>query len=175
MPESDSTPEVRLELCVRSLLPRGSRGSQEATIERLRRLESRGAVDEVDVVVWGRGLETTSAASRTGAGREIRERVDAFYEWASERGYSLRTCFSSREVRSEIVDEEYEALVFPAMVLAAFRDDAVAFVAPCTDGETAYTVADLLDALDREAPGEPFEQLADPSVDVRARRLNESA
>lgn len=146
MPESDST--TGLELYVRSLLPRGSRERQETTIRRLRALEDAGAVDRTGVVVWGRGLDTSSAALRTEAGRELQDHVDAFYAWAREHGLSLRTCFSSRRVASRITDDEYDALVFPAMALAAFRDDAVTFVAPCTDGETVYTVTDLLDALE---------------------------
>lgn len=175
MSESESTPETRLELCVRSLLPRGCRGRQEATLERLGRLEASGAVDDVDVVVWGRGLDVSSDATWAGAGRDIRDRVDAFNEWARERGFSLRTCFSSRRVRSELVDEEYEALLFPAMALAAFRDDAVAFVAPCTDGETTYTVGDLLDAIEGRVADESSGSPVGPSLDSRVRKQRKEA
>lgn len=152
MAGSESAPETRLELYVRSLLPRGSRGRQETTLRRLKELEASGAVDEVGVVVWGRGLDVSPDALRTDAGERIRQRVGAFQEWAHDQGFSLRTCFSSRQIRSDITGEEYDALLFPSMALAAFREDAVEFVAPSTDGDAVYTVTDLLEAFETADP-----------------------
>lgn len=152
MAGSEPAPETRLELYVRSLLPRGCQGRQETTLRRLEELEASGAVDDVGVVVWGRGLDVSTDAPRTDAGEEIHRRVDAFQEWASDQGLSLRTCFSSRQVSSDITGEEYDALLFPSMALAAFREGAVEFVAPCTDGDAVCTVTDLLEAFERGEP-----------------------
>lgn len=147
MSDGESPPEIRLELYVRSLLPRGACESQEAIVERLRALSDEDVVDAVDVTVWGRGVAASTAAE-TEIGRELLARVEQFSEWARERGLTLRPRFERRAVRSRLTGESYDAIYFPAMAVAAFRDDDLAFVAPCADGTTVYTVADALDAFE---------------------------
>lgn len=146
---SDGQPnqEIRLELFVRSLLPRGTCDSQQAVLGRLEDLSDDDAIDAFEVTVWGRGISPTTAAAETDAGRELQRLVDAFSEWARERGLTLRPRFERRPVRSRITGEEYDAILFPAMALAAYRGGDLSFVAPCADGTTMYTVEDVLEVV----------------------------
>lgn len=148
MSDGESPPQIRLELYVRSLLPRGACESQEAIVDRLQELADEGAVDAVDVTVWGRGIATSTAAA-TEVGRELQQRVEQFTGWAGERGLTLRPRFERRSVSSRLTDESYDAIYFPAMAVAAFRNDDLAFVAPSADGTTVYTVEDVLAAFER--------------------------
>lgn len=150
MSDGESPPQIRLELYVRSLLPRGACECQEAVVGRLKELVDDGVVDAFEVTVWGRGI-APSTATETAAGRDLQRRVEQFSEWARERGLTLRPRFERRPVRSRITDESYDAILFPAMAVAVFRDEDLAFVAPCADGTTVYTVEDVLDALEHGA------------------------
>ncbi len=149
---SDGQPEIRLELYVRSLLPRGGCEHQQAVLDRLRGLADGGAIDAFEVTVWGRGFGP-SAAAETDVGRELRELVETFSAWADERGLTLRPRFEPRPVRSRLADEEYDAVSFPAMALAAYRGDDLAFLAPCADDATTYAVRDVLDAFEAASEG----------------------
>lgn len=145
-PPQDSTPTT-LALFVRSLSPRGHREQQDAVFRRLDQLESDGVVSETTVQVWGAHL-SPSIAERTETGREICDRIDCFRDWATANNMSLGSFFSADPVRSDLVDEEYARVQLPSMTLAEYDDAGeVQFVAPCTDGDTLYTVMDRLDAL----------------------------
>lgn len=165
MSDGEQPPETRLELYVRSLLPRGACACQEAVVDRLQELAEDGAIDAFEVTVWGRGLAPSTAAA-TDAGRELLGRIERFSGWARERGLTLRPRFERRTVRSDLTDETYDAVLFPAMAVAVFRDDDLAFVAPCADGTTVYTVADVLDAVEDGA----FEAGADRVPDEGSDR-----
>lgn len=138
----------RLDLYVRSLSPSGARAHQEAVLDRLTRLEAAGHIAGFTVHVWGKQVNTTTAAARTDAGRFILDRVSEFREWARRNGRSLGSFFETRDVASTITGEEYTTLVLPTMTLAEYRDGTLDFVTPCTDGEVVYTVHDRLDRLD---------------------------
>jgi hypothetical protein len=138
---------VTVELHVRSLAPRAGHTQQEAAIERLDRLESRGRVDEFSVNVWGHQVSLSTAAARTDAGQFVLDRVEEFREWAEETGRSVDSFFETRRVSSEIMDEDFAALVLPAVTLAEYREGELSFVAPCSDGESVCTVADRIDVL----------------------------
>lgn len=169
---NDGQPEIRLELYVRSLVPRGGCEHQEAVIDRLRGLADDGVVDHFEVTVWGRGIGP--AATATDTGRELQDLVEAFSEWASDHGMTLRPRFEPRPVRSRLTGEEYDAVYFPAMALAAFRGEDLSFVAPCADGTTTYTVRDVLEAFETTA-GDGQEQV-DPehlTVEGSARTVQE--
>lgn len=146
---TDSTEErVTLDLHVRSLAPRAGHAQQESVIERLDELEAGGYIDEFTVNVWGRQISLSTAAARTDAGQFVLDRVDEFRAWAAETDRSVDSFFETRRVESEITDQEYAALVLPVLTLAEYRDDELAYVAPCTDGETVVTVEDRIDVLE---------------------------
>jgi acyl dehydratase len=138
---------LRVELHVRSLAPRAGKRQQERIIDRLGRLASAGRIDELSVDVWGRQVDPSSAAAQTDAGRYVLDHVDAFRAWAEETGRSVESFFETRHVDSAITDEQYSALVLPTLTLAEYRDDELAYVAPCRDGDEITTVADRLDVL----------------------------
>lgn len=150
----DSDPSSRTaELYVRSLRPRGSHSGQDAIVERLEELASIGALDEYRVHVWGDGLALESSASRTTPGRQIRECVEDFQQWATVAGMSLESFFPTETVHSKIIDREYTAIQFPMVTLAEYEDGVLQFVSPCSDGDTVITVFDRLDALAESMAG----------------------
>ena len=146
---SGDTPRetVTVDLHVRSLAPRGGRAQQNAVIEQLDALESAGRIEEFSVHVWGRQVSLSTAAANTDAGQFVLDRVDQFREWAAETDRSIDSFFETRRVKSEVMDEEYAALVLPALTLAEYRDGDLAYVAPCSDDGTVCTVEDRIDAL----------------------------
>lgn len=153
-PEAHIDGENRtVELYVRSLAPRAAHGRLENLLEQLDTLESREQILEYTVHVWGSRIDPKSTAARTEAGKFVTERVDAFTEWARENGLSMGSFFDEKPVRSSITGEEYTATMLPTAALAEYVDDELAFVTPCSDGETVWTVADRLEAL--ESNGQP--------------------
>lgn len=147
--------EVRVELYVRSLLPRGAHERQERVIEQLERLEAEDAVASFEVEVWGNRVGPSTAAARTGAGRAARERLETFVEWAQANDRSLRPCFETHAVASEFTETAYTAIEFPLMTLVEYEDNEIRHVAPCTDGTTTYTVSDRLQAFERGTEAQP--------------------
>ena len=137
-----------MELFVRSLTPRTSRGRLEDLIEHLEMLETRGRIQSFEVHVWGSRIDRTSVAARTEIGQFVTERVETFSEWACENDFSLGSFFEEEPVESSITGEEYSATTFPTATLAEYVDDDLSFVTPCSDGDTVYTVEDRLDALE---------------------------
>lgn len=145
---ADTTQEsVTVDLHVRSLAPRAGHSQQNAAIERLDDLASAGRVGEFNVHVWGHQVSLSTAAAKTDAGQFVLNRVEQFREWAKETGRSIGSFFETRRVESEIMDEEYAALVLPSLTLAEYRDGDLAFVAPCSDGGSVCTVEDRIDDL----------------------------
>lgn len=132
---------------MRSLAPRAAHGHLEDLVEQLEMLDTRDRIDEFTVHVWGARVDRTSAVARTDAGRFVTERVEAFSEWACENGLSMGSFFDEEPVESAITGEEYTATILPTAALAEYVDDELAFVAPCSDGDTVLTVTDRLDAL----------------------------
>lgn len=155
---------VRLEFCLRSLLPPGAAPQQERVIQRLEALEAAGRIDSFDIVLWGGRLGVSTAAARTETGREIHDRIDACIEWAAANGRTFRSCFEAVEYDQTITGESYTAIELPQMTLIEYADDEIRHVAPCTDGTTVYDVSDRLDAL--EAAGEPPTEVDDREFEV---------
>lgn len=150
MTSTTHSPNVTVDLYVRSLSPAGGQRQLDAVITRLERLATTGRIAEFTVHVWGKQIATSSVATRTTAGQAILDTVDEFRAWAREHGRSLRSFFDTRDVRSRITGEDYTALVLPTMTLAEYHGDDLRFVAPCADGDTMYSVTDRLDTLEAE-------------------------
>ncbi|MFD1585748.1 HTH domain-containing protein [Halorientalis brevis] len=138
---------VTVDLHVRSLAPRAGHAQQNVAIERLDDLESADRIEAFNVHVWGHQISLSTAAANTDAGQFVLDRVEQFRSWAAETGRSVDSFFETRRVESEIMDEEYAALVLPSLTLAEYRDGDLAFVAPCSDDGSVCTVEDRIDVL----------------------------
>lgn len=163
MPEQT---DVRVELYVRSLLPRGAHERQERVIERLERLEAANVVASFEVEVWGTRVGPSTAAARTGAGRAARERLETFVEWAQANDRSLRPCFETHAVASAFTETAYTAIEFPLLTLVEYEDDDIRHVAPSTDGTTTYSVSDRLQAFERRMEARPMADAGHDSPDT---------
>lgn len=146
----DSDPRTA-ELFVRTLAPSGARETQERVVERLVELERRGAVDEVDLTVWGDAVCMEGASARLGTGSHVAERLRAFRRWCEESGASLAPFFTWSAVDSSITGECYDRVVPPHRCLAVYRNDAVVDVYPSRRGDETWSLEDGLRALERRA------------------------
>ncbi|PSP52646.1 hypothetical protein BRC95_08695 [Halobacteriales archaeon QS_5_68_33] len=151
----------RLELYVRSLLPDGAHGRQEAVIERLERLDAEDAIEGFSVIVWGKQVAPESAGAHTEEGEYILNRVAEFKQWALSNNVSLESFYQRQSVENETSERSYDAMVLPVMGLAEYRDGELVHVAPCTGGTDVHTITDRLDRIER---GEPA--TVDASADV---------
>lgn len=140
----ETTQHMTVELYVRSLTSWAGRPQQEAVINRLERLNATDGIDEFTVHVWGQQVPLSTT---TDAGQSVLDRVAEFREWAADTGRSLDRAFRTRQVDSEFVDEQYETLVLPMVVLAEYQDDDLRYVAPCSENGEVCTVRDRLDQL----------------------------
>ncbi|MFC6989610.1 HTH domain-containing protein [Haloplanus sp. GCM10025708] len=147
MGRNEARSELNVDLYLRSVSPTGAQTDQEI-VARLERLEERAVIDDFTVSVWGEHVYPDAAAARTDAGRTILERIDAIHSWADRNGMSVDS-FTAREVESTMTGEAYERITLPVMALVEYRRGALQFVAPCTNGDAHYTVADRLAALER--------------------------
>jgi hypothetical protein len=142
----------RIELYVRSLLPDGAHGRQEAVIERLERLEAEDEIAGFSVIVWGKQIAPESAGAHTEEGEYILNRVAEFKQWALSNNVSLESFYQRQSVENETSADSYDAMVLPVMGLAEYEDGELRHVAPCTDGDEVHTITDRLDRIERGEP-----------------------
>lgn len=157
MMDEASDADLTLDLYIRSLAQRGTQTGQDAVITRLEGLDEQGVIAEFTVHVWGERVAFDTATARTNAGKEVMERVEAFRAWADQSGISVKSFFDAEKTQSTITDEEYTIITLPTITLVEYVGDSLRFVAPCTDGETFYSVADRLDALERGETAVPHD------------------
>ncbi|WP_135364045.1 HTH domain-containing protein [Halosimplex halophilum] len=144
--------ERRVEVFVRSMLPPlGAKSRQEALIARLDELAAASALDGVSVTVTGNRLCLCDTCSGTDGGGDLIDRIAELDEWGDEYDATASPFFETRELDSSIAGETARALVPPRVSAALYCDEALAGVFPCRIGGREYTVADLVDALDRFA------------------------
>lgn len=137
---------IRVALHVRSLSPGGCREHQNAVIDRLRALRSRGTIDEFDVRVWGTAIPVDGPVATTETGRAALRRVARFERWARDANVSL--AIDTYEGASTVTGERHGAVRLPTMTLAEFRGDDLRCIAPHTADGTTCSVSDRLDALE---------------------------
>lgn len=150
----DSAPTV--ELYVRTLAPRTVRDRLERLVARLEDLDSADAVAEFSVRVTGKAIPATPADTVTDYGAFLCNRVAVFHDWADRTGRSVDRCFERRSVHSQFTGEDYDAIVWPELLLVEYLDQDLRFVAPSrAEGDTT-TIEDRLQVLERaEAVEEP--------------------
>lgn len=145
--------EVTVELFVRSLAPRESRGRIESIVRQLDALVTAGVVTRYRVIPTGAELPATRAAAITDVAGALLDRVAVFREWARATGRSLDVTFERRTGSSRITGEDHDVLVVPTVAMAEYVGDDLRFVAPCAEDGDHWTVLDRLDTL---ATGEPL-------------------
>lgn len=159
MDEREDHTSRRAELYVRSLRPEGMTAHQNEVLDRLTTLADGSVLTDWTVRVWGKQAPATPSDTRTEAGADALDRVDAFREWAALNDRSLTPAFDVREVDSSLTGERYRALVFPTHLLAEYEDGRLDCVTPHSDGDDVVTVSDRLAALeaDTAVAFEPFD------------------
>lgn len=160
---------MAVELYVRSLAPRAARERLERVVGRLEHLEETERIGDVSVRVTGKAIPATPADTVTDYGAFLCNRVAVFREWAGLTNRSLDACFERRTVHSAFTGDEYDAIVWPEIVLAEYVSGDLRFVAPCEQGEESVTVEDRLVALEAVTP--PADRAGPPADE----RVTESA
>ena len=155
--------DKRIELYVRSLLPDGAYGRQEAVIERLDRLDADDEIEGFSVIVWGKQIARDSAGAHTEEGRYILNRVAEFKQWALSNNVSLESFYQTTEIESELTDD-YSAMVLPVMGLAEYHGGELQHVAPCTKGDVVHTIMDRLERLEAGEPSAIEQESSNASI-----------
>lgn len=153
--ESESTPALETELFVRSLAPTGARERQMAVLERLEELVERSILADVCVSVWGEQVDLRRDGGRTATGARVHDRIDDLRSWADDHGRTLEPFIETRQRCSTVTGEDGTVLVLPVMLLAEYRDGAVAHVTPSADGNDVYSVVDRVETLEEATPPQP--------------------
>lgn len=123
----------------------GTFDAQQDVLNRMKRLEAEGVLDASAVEGGWQRIRTTDEDGRSGALATYRE----FAAWARRNGYSLGPAFEERKRAYVGLDRVDDVVVFPVVTLAAYEDDRLQGVFPCSDGDHVYRVEDFLDALER--------------------------
>ncbi|MFB6179925.1 MAG: HTH domain-containing protein [Halorientalis sp.] len=144
---------IRLELYVRTLSPAGARARQEAVLDRLKRLEADGHIDDWYVKVWGNRIDPTTTAAETDQGQFILNRIAEFKQWALAENTTLESFYQTHEQSSSITGEDHTNIVLPKMGLAEYHGTELQQVAPCTTGDEVYSVGDHLDDIEHRLAG----------------------
>lgn len=172
MPDSNTrrTETVRIDVFLQSDVSAAVVESLRETVARARRLEDRDAVTDVDVETW---TSVVPVLEKLGdSGPSVSLTVDAFRRWADREGYALRS-FERRETTSMIGRRPVVRIRVPTVCVAVYEAGDLQCVAPCSDGDRTYTVAECLTALENGAT-EPFatrdESVRDPSDDRAGNR-----
>lgn len=139
---------IRVELWVREWTPYGAADRVGAVHERLRRLEGRGAVADVDVHVWGRSISIADGTAPTPDAPGAT--VDEFVSWARREGYSLEPAFEIRKRESELDPRTDTVLTLPLVCVALYDDGDLVAVFPHATNGVVRGVEDCLERLDRE-------------------------
>lgn len=142
MSEEVPTEERRAELFLRGSVPAAARDPQSSLADRLERLAAADRLDAVETHTWPKRVPVDEA--------RLRERYEAFTDWAAEADADLTPFFDTRECYSWSTGERYRALVLPLACLAVYEDGDLRAVYPHDDGETVRTVEDGVEALTDE-------------------------
>ena len=167
---TDSTGSIRVDVLLRACAPSDVVEPLRETVTRARRLETAEIDADVRVRTWA---PVRPALEALGDSRSfVSETVDAFRSWAEREGYSLRPAFERRKTGSMLGHRATAEIRVPTVCVAVYADDDLECVAPCSDGDRTYTVADCLarleDGLTEPFPG-PDERSSGRSTDTHAR------
>jgi len=140
----------RVELWVRDTTAYGVADRVRAVHDRLRKLERRGDLSEVDLNVWGRAV-SVSGDSVTDISGTIGAKIDEFVDWAEREEQALEPAFAVRKRNPVTVPGSETVLSLPLVCLAVYDEDDLLAVFPHTDDDDVRRVHDCLDGLERGA------------------------
>jgi|GEM_PF-2016965 hypothetical protein len=148
LPPTDS--DLRATVFVHSLAPVANKASQDRLVGELESLVERGALSEVDLLVWGNSICTGSPLTDVGSGQRILDAVGEFYELAANSGLSISPFFNVSTVTTEYSEGPFSRIVPPSRAVALYDDSELVAVFPCLLDGTAYTPEDLVSHLARD-------------------------
>jgi hypothetical protein len=117
-------------------------------VRRLRAAVDSGRLRGFDVFLCGECVCPRAATAETDPGERLLDRYDAFRAWADETGREL-VGFERRDTTSTLMGTTVTGIVFPRLTLAEYRDGALRFVAPSSDGIEQTGVADRTDEYEQ--------------------------
>jgi hypothetical protein len=120
---------------------------RSGVLDRLRELETDGAVDDVSVRVWGRYVDPPADDAESEEG-PIQTRIAEFEAWADREGHSLEPAFRRCERTTMVTEERREVMRLPLQCLAVYAGDRLVGVFPCSTGSGTETVADCVRRLE---------------------------
>jgi hypothetical protein len=115
-------------------------------LDRLRELETDGAVDDVSVRIWGQYVDPPADDAGFEEG-PIQARIAEFEAWADREGHSLEPAFQRCERTTMVTEERREAIRLPLQCLAVYAGDRLVGVFPCSTDRGTETVADCVRRL----------------------------
>lgn len=157
--------QPRVELYVRSLVPRENRSRQSTVLDQLKRLAIEDEIVDYEVLVCGKRLPANPGDAQTAFGTYLLNRITVFELWAAQNDISLDTLFERRHVDSTYTGETGTELVFPTMVLAEYEGTDLRFVSPCETGDRTWRVTDRLRVLEQAHDPAAVESLPDARAD----------
>lgn len=157
----------RVELWVRAP-PTWTDDSHAGLVARLEALESAEWLDDFEVRTWGASLDPTSRP-RTWRDAVVRDRVAAFRAWARRTGRALPAFETVRTCGEGRMGAERTVVRLPSVTLAAYRGDALEWVAPAADPDGFHTTSEWVAAAERRAFGRPTDRRPGDRDDRRSQ------
>lgn len=169
-PNTRSAETVRIEVFLRPDASAAVVDPLRETVARARRLGDEGTSTDVRVETWTSVRPALEELADSGP--SVSSTIDAFRRWADREGYALCS-LERRETTSMLGCRPAVRIRVPTVCVAVYEDDDLQCVAPCSDGDRTYTVAECLTALENGVT-EPFaardESKRDPSDDRSGNR-----
>ncbi|WP_324662063.1 HTH domain-containing protein [Haloarcula sediminis] len=162
LPPADS--DLRATVFVHSLAPAPNKPSQDRLVADLQELAERDTLSDVDLLVWGTSICTSSPLTDIGSGRRILDAIGEFYELAANSRLSVSPFFSVSTVTTEYDEDAFSRVVPPSRAVAVYDGTELAAVFPCLVDGTAYTPEDLVAHLTRQQPATLGPAVVDESV-----------
>lgn len=146
LPATDAP--LRATVFVRSLAPISRKQTQDQLMTRLDVLTETGALSEVDLLVWGDSVCTTSPLTEVGCGQRVVDAIGEFYALAAETPFSVDPFFRISEVTSELTGESFRRITPPRQCLALYDGSELVAVFPSLVDGVDYTPRDALSVLE---------------------------
>jgi len=120
---------------------------RSAVLDRLRELETDGAVDDVTVRHWSRYVPPPDDAPAD-EDTLVQSRIAEFEAWADREGHSLEPAFQRTQRGTMVSTERRDVIRLPLQCLAVYAGDRLVGVFPCATGSETETVADCVGRLE---------------------------